>query len=33
MGTEVHSLYGIQYCHVMYYVDVKVKAFVLVYTD
>jgi hypothetical protein len=27
MGTEVHSLYGIQYCHLVYYGDVKVKAY------
>ena len=27
MGTEVHSLYGIQYCHLMYYEDVKVNAY------
>jgi len=33
MGTEVHSLYGIQCCHLMYYEDVKINAHVRVYID
>jgi hypothetical protein len=33
MGNEVHSLYGIHYCHLLYYEDVKVNAPVRVHTD
>jgi len=32
MVKEVHSLYGIRYCHLVYYEDVIVKAHVHVYT-
>jgi len=33
MGTEVHSLYGIQCCHLVYYEDVKMNAHVRVYIE
>jgi len=29
---EVHSIYGIRYCHLVFYKDVKVRAYVHVYT-
>jgi len=33
MVKEVHNLYGIRYCHLVYYGGVKGNAYVRVYTD